>query len=145
MKTLEANGTRASLEQVLDFVRDVSAEAGLAGPGAYHLQLAVDEIATNIVVHGYEEAGLTGPLTVSARWDDGYLTVELVDVSRPYDPRQRAAPPSLDLDLEDRPIGGLGVFLALKSVDRFDYFTENGRNHCVFAMKLLPPAGAAGA
>ena len=144
MKTLELPGTRDSLDAVLGFVRAAAEAAGLERAAAYHLELAVDEIATNIVVHGYEEAGLQGSLRLTARWDDAGLTVEILDAAQPYDPRQRSAPVSLEAALEDRPVGGLGVFLALRSVDHFDYVSEGGRNRSIFVMKRRA-AGASAA
>jgi len=138
MKALEVPGVRASLEPILEFVRAAAQAAGLEPGAAYHLELAVDEIATNIVVHGYEEAGLAGRLGITARWDDSSLTVEIIDGAQPYDPRQRTSPPSLEAALEDRPVGGLGVFLALRSVDHFDYVSAGGRNRSIFVMKRRP-------
>lgn len=144
MKTLELPGTRNSLDAILEFVRAAAQAAGLARGAAYHLELAVDELATNIIVHGYEEAGHPGALNLTARWDDTGLTVEIVDTAAPYDPRERAEPASLEAALDDRPIGGLGVFLALRAVDHFDYVSANGRNRSILVMKRRP-AGSAGA
>jgi len=143
MKALQVPGVRASLEPILEFVQAAAQAAGLERSAAYHLELAVDEIATNIIVHGYEEAGRTGAINLTARWDDTGLTVEIVDTAAPYDPRQRAAPASLEAALDDRPVGGLGVFLALRSVDHFDYVSADGRNRSTFVMKRRPAGSAA--
>lgn len=109
------------------------------GEGAvYRLALAVDEIATNIITHGYEEQGLSGEIKVSIERIDQRLTVVLEDTGTAYDPRTRTLPTAEDLDLplEDREIGGLGIFLALQGVDCFDYQRSDNVNRNIFGMNL---------
>ena len=60
MKPLRLPATLDSLEQLGEYVIAATAEAELDAKAAYGLRLAVDEIATNIITHGYEEAGKTG-------------------------------------------------------------------------------------
>ena len=66
MKPITVPGTLASLSLIRDYARAAAAEAGLDKKRTYRLELAVDEIATNIVNHGYQEAGLTGDVVVRA-------------------------------------------------------------------------------
>ena len=112
----------------------VAAAAGIAKSAAYRLRLAVDEIATNCIVHGYDEAGLEGMIYLGGTIDDKTLTVYVEDTALPYDPRQTPAPDDLDVPLEEREIGGLGVFLALRGVDQFLYEHADGRNRSIFIM-----------
>lgn len=122
----------------------MAAEAGLDKKRAYRLQLAVDEIASNIAIHGYEEAGLAGDIVVQADLKPDRLVITLVDTAIPYDPYSRAAlAQDLDSPLEDRPIGGLGVFLAINNVDQFVYRFEDGKNHNIFTVQLEPASTAA--
>jgi sigma-B regulation protein RsbU (phosphoserine phosphatase) len=95
--------------------------------------LAVDEIATNIVTHGYAEAGLEGAVKVEAFIDEKHLTVYLEDTGAAYDPTQ-ASMPDLDLPAEERPIGGLGVYLVIQGVDKFRYERVGDRNRNIFIM-----------
>jgi anti-sigma regulatory factor (Ser/Thr protein kinase) len=94
----------------------------------------VDEIATNIIVHGYDEAGIDGDVTLTATMNDQTLTIAIEDEARPFDPRQRVAPDDLDRPLEDRQIGGLGVYLAMNGVDEFQYEYIGNRNRNIFVM-----------
>ena len=80
MNALTLPGTTESLLQVTRYVLDAAAQARLDERTTYHLRLAVDEIATNIVTHGYAEAGLTGSLTISTAVNERELTIYLDDI-----------------------------------------------------------------
>ena len=81
-------GTLDSLAPIRDFVARAAAAAGLDRSASYNLCLAVDEIATNIVTHGYQAAGLHGDLRVDAdtEAEPGRLVIRVEDNGRPYDP-----------------------------------------------------------
>ena len=134
LESLTLPGTLASLSPVGNFVMKAAATAGIEKSAAYRLRLAVDEIATNCIVHGYDEAGLEGMIYLGGTIDDKTLTVYVEDTALPYDPRQTPAPDDLDVPLEEREIGGLGVFLALRGVDEFLYEYADGRNRSIFIM-----------
>ena len=131
-------GTLDSLEPIRNYVATNAAEAGLDGSATYRLCLAVDEIATNIVMHGYEEAGLTGDIEVASGVVDNSFQVQLRDHGRAYDPETHQQAPSTDLDLplEDRSIGGLGILLARDSVDELQYASGPNGNVHRFVMKF---------
>lgn len=87
-----------------------------------------------MIVHGYEANGLSGDVTVRARATEDALTITLEDDAVPFDPRTLRPPSDLDAPIEQRGIGGLGVFLALRAVDRFEYARTVGRNRNLFTM-----------
>ena len=134
LEPLTVPGRPEFLSQLMDYVTWAAAACGLDEAAAYRLSLAVDEIATNIVLHGYEDAGRRGDLTIWAEANNERLTVYLEDVGQPFDPRQAPQPPDLDLPLEERQDGGLGIFLALWGVDGFDYEQFDERNLSIFIM-----------
>jgi serine/threonine-protein kinase RsbW len=135
MKPLTVPGTMDSLGLIREHVRAAAASAGLDRKRAYRLELAVDEIATNIANHGYLEAGRTGDIVVSTRIDAHKLTVTLEDTAVPFDPRLLKRPEQIELPLAERPIGGLGIFLVMENVDEFRYEFKNGHNRNIFVMK----------
>lgn len=132
--TLTVPGVLDSLDEIADFVMRAATAAGLDKKAAYRLRLAVDEIATNIITHGYDEAGLAGDVHVFAGLTDDALTLTLEDEAVPYDPLSTPMPSDLDAPLEERDIGGLGVYLTLRGVDEFRYAFEQGRNRNTFVM-----------
>ena len=135
MEPLTLPGTLDSLTKIGAYVLEAANAAGLERKLAYRLRLAVDEIATNAIVHGYDEVGREGDLVVAAEVGDGILTIILEDTGPAYDPFDTPSPDDLDQPLDDRDIGGLGVFLAVEGVDEFRYERVDGTNRNIFTMK----------
>lgn len=138
MKSKRFPGDLDALSPIRDFIMEISSEAGLDKKATYNLCLAVDEVVTNIVNYGYNEKNKDGYLDVFSKTDDTKLIVYVEDDAEPYDPRNHELPDDEDLQtpLEEREIGGLGVFLAFTSVDKFDYEYVNGRNRNIFVVNL---------
>src|SRR5205085_1452727 len=101
---------------------------------AYRLHLAVEEVVTNIMNHGYEKSGLKGAIDLSLEIDPKSVTVTVEDTAPPFDPTQVKPPENLNQPLEERSVGGLGIFLALRSVDKFYYERLGNRNKNVFVI-----------
>ena len=86
MEPLVVPGRLESLQEIRKHVQAAAAEAGLDKRDVYRLALAVDEVATNIVTHGYTEAGREGSVGVRADADEDHLTVALEDSGVEFDP-----------------------------------------------------------
>src|SRR5690606_37927222 len=106
MNPLHLAAVPASLDAITCFVTSAARTAGLDSSATYKLQLAVDEIATNIIVHGHQEAGREGELTIRAELTNEAVVIVLEDRAAPFDPRAGAAPDDLDAPPEEREIGG---------------------------------------
>ena len=132
MEPLTVPGTLDSLGAIAEYVVAAAAAAGLDKKASYHLRLAVDEIATNIITHGYAEAGLEGVLDLRADIDEKALVISVEDTGVVYDPRQSEPSDGLDLPLEQRQMGGLGLFLATRNVDKLLYERIGDRNRHTF-------------
>jgi serine/threonine-protein kinase RsbW len=131
MPTLTVPGDLDSLTTISEMVVEQATLAGLDKHDVYQLQLAVDELATNSMVHGYQEHGLCGDVMVTTELTDEALTLTIEDSALPFDPTQRnvaAVEETFDDPLHQRPIGGLGIYFVLQAVDRFDYQRIDGRN-----------------
>ena len=135
MEPLTIPGEPDYLSQLLDYVTWAAAAFGLDEAAVYRLALAVDEIATNIVLHGYRDAGRGGDLVVWSESSADRLVVYLEDSGQPFDPREAPRPTDLDRPLEERRDGGLGIYLALWGVDSIHYEQTNGRNRTTFIME----------
>lgn len=127
-------GTLDSLAPVRAYVTEAGRAAGLDSAKIYKLCLAVDEIATNIVLHGYEEVGLKGDIAIEALQERGQLIIRLLDHGRTYDPDQ-VPNPDLGNPLNQES-GGWGLFLSKTGVDQFDYTSSESGNVHLFAMHL---------
>jgi serine/threonine-protein kinase RsbW len=121
-----------SLAAIYDFVERAAQMAGLCQADAYRLRLAVDEIATNAIAHGY--AGQKGELNLRARLDRRALTIFLEDSGPEFDPWRQPPPADLDRPLIERQPGGLGVYLARYGADSVAYERVDGRNRISLVM-----------
>jgi serine/threonine-protein kinase RsbW len=90
------------------------------------LQVAVDEAVSNAINHGYA-AGARGEIAVRLRRRPDRVELEIEDDGTPFDPLQAPAP-DLTLSLDERPIGGLGIHLIRKLMDKMSYARREGRN-----------------
>jgi anti-sigma regulatory factor (Ser/Thr protein kinase) len=136
MEPLIVPGRLDSLEKIRKFILLAADHAGLEKARSYKLSLAVDEIATNIINYGYTEAGVEGDISVEAEMDEQALTIKLDDTSGYYDPSSKSLPPEENFSqpLGERAIGGWGVYLAIRSVDQFQYQRLKDHNHNIFVM-----------
>ena len=131
MPTITVPGNLGSLAAISDMIVEQATLAGLDKHAAYQLRLAVDELATNSIVHGYEEHGLTGDVTVTAELSDTALTITVEDAAVPFDPLVRdleQVEETFDDPLHERQMGGLGIYFVLQAVDGFNYERANGKN-----------------
>jgi serine/threonine-protein kinase RsbW len=138
LSPLTVPGTLDSLKPIRDYVINATATAGLNKVLANRLRLAVDEIVTNSIVHGYDEAGIEGDIRIEADIDDERLMIVVEDSGPHYDPTQHDLPTEEDLSspLDTRDIGGLGIYLAVNSIDEFRFEHVNNRNRNIFVMYL---------
>ena len=99
------------------------------------LSMAIDEIVANIAQYAY--APEVGPVTVRFAFDEGTRTATLtfLDKGLPYNPLEKADP-DVSLSAEDRPIGGLGIFLVKKTMDGMAYAYKHGQNVLTIQKRL---------
>ncbi|MEM7046771.1 MAG: ATP-binding protein [Pseudomonadota bacterium] len=90
----------------------------------HDLMLSLDELVSNAINHGNGQ----GHVQVEVQSMGDYVQAVIKDQGSPFDPRE-VPTPDLTASLEDRPIGGLGVFLAHRLMDHFHYDYREGINH----------------
>ncbi|MBC6481897.1 MAG: ATP-binding protein [Hormoscilla sp. GM7CHS1pb] len=136
MESLKVSGKLESLSAIAKYVMAAASSAGLDKKASYKLRLAVDEIATNIITHGYEEAGREGDVELQAKIEEKTLTIWIEDTGEAYDPIQieTVEEEMLNKPLEERPIGGLGLYLAIEGVDKFLYERVEDHNRNIFVV-----------
>jgi serine/threonine-protein kinase RsbW len=127
---LDLRADLSELARLAETVDDFADRNGLPPDIAFKLNLCLDELITNIVTYGYADVANVPPRAITVRLgcDDAALQVEIEDKAAPFDPFTEVAAPDLTSDVEDRPIGGLGVFLVKQTMDRADYRRDAGRN-----------------
>lgn len=132
MESIIVSGNLESLDAISDYVTTVAKKANLDSKKTYKLRLAVDEIATNIVIHGYQEVEMQGDIKCKAELSDASLKIHLEDTGMQYDATQQEKPDDLYKPLSERHIGGLGIYLAINGVDKYIYERHGNINHNIF-------------
>ena len=123
------------------FVQAAAAKFGLPDNAIDDMVQAVDELSANIILHGY--AGAAGQVAVRCQAGDGGLTVTLRDQAPPFDPTTHTDP-DLNVPLEERQIGGLGIYLSRKMLDEMRYRRlSSGENELTLVKRAAGPGGAA--
>jgi serine/threonine-protein kinase RsbW len=118
---------------VTDFVREGALEAKLPEERTGELDLMIEELFMNVCAHAYPQ-GMPGDVTVAYSVPAaGELSIEVADEGVQFDPLQ-AEPPDLTLSLEDRPIGGLGIYLVKTLARSLAYRRDQGWNRLTFAV-----------
>ena len=134
LEPLTVPGNLESLKAIALFVFKAAELAGFDRKTTYRLRLAVDEIATNIIQHGYPKADSEEKITCYAELNEVYLTIIVEDWGIAYDYREYI-PDSLQKPLTERNIGGLGIYLAIQSVDDFQYQRLDNCNRHLLSIK----------
>ena len=117
---------------VAQLARDFGALHGLSSALVHDLCVAFDEALSNIVKYGYGNDTARHEISVAIRIADTDVVAEIEDDGVPFDPLA-APPPRLEAKLDERPIGGLGIYLMRKLMDDVRYARRGGRN--VLTMK----------
>lgn len=120
--------------RVIDSLEEFGARQGIAPEQCLRFALALDELITNIISHGFSGRS-GGAISLAVEHGDGVLSAELVDDGPPFDPfkAEIEAPTG---DFEQRRLGGLGIVLVKNAMDRMSYRRDGGFNRVNVEMKL---------
>jgi serine/threonine-protein kinase RsbW len=133
--TLELPADVAHLGTFIAFAMDTARACGVSEEHFDKLELALEEMLLNIMRHGYP-GQQPGPILVTCGPDaDGRVAIEIRDSGIGFNPLEAAAPVLSD-KLEDRPVGGLGVYLVLQIVRQPSYQRVGGQNVFSFSFPL---------
>jgi serine/threonine-protein kinase RsbW len=122
--------TPQAIAGLLDRVMAFLAERGVEPRPVHHTGLILEEILINLGTHGNCR---DRPARISVTVGSDKITGEIVDSGKPFDPRL-APNASLDGRADDRPIGGLGLFLVQKLSCSLEYTRRNDENCTIFAV-----------
>ena len=101
----------------------------------FKIELSIEEAVENVVQYAYE--GGIGWLEAGTSLDDKslILTIELRDAGVPFNPLEMEDP-DVTLDANERPVGGLGIYLCKQMMDSISYRYENGNNVLVMKKRV---------
>ena len=108
------------------FIDEVAETCNIDPHVAMSINLAMEEAVVNVMNYAYPK-GTEGEITVDAELTENSITFSVTDAGVPFDPTT-SAEPDITLSSDDRPIGGLGIFLVRQMMDSVTYRRENDKN-----------------
>ncbi len=114
------------IPQLADFVGIIAEEMGLEQSLAMGLNLALEEAVTNVILYAYPP-GSDGLVDIEAIMRAKSLEFIISDSGIPFDPTQ-APMADVTLNVAERPIGGLGIYLVRSIMDSVKYERKDGQN-----------------
>jgi len=112
-----------NLHEVRDYIERTGRRLGARDDVLGDLRLVVDEAVTNIVLHGYQDRG--GPIDLHMEKDGDAIVVRIRDRAPAFN-AEDVEEPHLDQALEDRPYGGMGIFLIRRMTDEAKFSSLPG-------------------
>ncbi len=102
------------------------------------LKVCAEEILVNIVDYAYPNKEADNKLFISCEYlkDKNALRFEFVDEGTPYNPLEQVPEVDINSDIDERGIGGLGIFLYTTIMDKLEYCYKDSKNHLI-AIKFL--------
>ena len=126
MKQIKVKADTAELDNVLSFADAILEELGCSVKAQMQIDIAIEEIFVNIAHYAYPES--EGDAVIYVEPGEGpSVTITFEDEGIQYDPLKNEDP-DITLSAEDRPIGGLGIFMVKKSMDEVSYEYKDGKN-----------------
>lgn len=113
--------------KIADFMDDIVGETGIAVGLASSLNLALEEAVVNVMNYAYPKEQ-TGSITIEAFADKKQIKFVITDCGIPFDPTTQNTEPNLSASIEERNIGGLGIFLVTHLMDEMKYKREDNKN-----------------
>ena len=125
---------RSEVARLQDQLEAFARQHGLAARVLHDVQLALEEHLTNILSHGYDDTR-EHQISVGIQLNAVDLRVEVGDDGHPFNPLEHPAP-DLTKPIEERPVGGLGIHMMRKSLDRMEYRRAEGKNILVMSKRI---------
>ena len=127
MAEITLAATVENINAATDFVAEKLEEMGCAMKAQMQISIAVDELFANIANYAYPDGQGQATVRVDQSEDGKRAVITFIDSGIPYNPLEKEDPDTT-LSAEDRPIGGLGIFMVKKSMDAVTYEYKNGQN-----------------
>lgn len=130
-KSLVIRNEINELNRVSCFVEEIGEEYQLAPDLVFSLNLVLEEAVSNIILYAYPKQ-VDKDIIIQTLYDKQSLIFTITDSGQPFDPTQ-VADADITLSSEERPIGGLGIFIIRQIMNEVEYQRVDGKN--VFTLK----------
>ena len=136
MKSITVEAKIENVDKVTEFVNEVLEEKECPLKVQMQLDVAIDEIFGNIAYYAYGKGSGNSTIQIEMEDNPPKITLTFIDQGIPYNPLENKDP-DITLDIEDREIGGLGIFLVKKTMDELSYEYADGQNILTMKKELV--------
>jgi anti-sigma regulatory factor (Ser/Thr protein kinase) len=116
----------AEIPVLAEKIDDLASEWDLSPALAMNINLVIEEAISNIIFYAFNDKA-KHEIKISISINNKKLVIEITDDGIPFDPLSLAEP-DITLPAEERPIGGLGIFLITQLMDEVNYKRQKNRN-----------------
>lgn len=135
VRKFELRNDLAELPRLAEEVELFAADAAIGAADMSRLQLAVDEAVTNSIMYGLP-TGEAHRIYLNFAYNDREVEINIEDEGVDFDPLSFEHPEIKDVNLEDREVGGLGVFLIREIMDAVEYARVGSRNRLTMRKRV---------
>ncbi len=119
----------AELEKIVSGLEEIAGVWNLDSKLIFNLNLALEELISNTIFYGYSGQSVSDQeISVEVSKVGEIITIQIIDNANAFDPIQKETPESIDKPIEEREIGGLGIYLVKNIMDEIEYKRENEQN-----------------
>lgn len=133
-KEIVISNKMEEIDNVAAFIEEIGDELSLSPSVVMSINLAIEEAIANVIMYAYPK-GEDNKITLTAEHKNGELVFVLTDSGVAFDPT-KVAEADITKSAEERPIGGLGIFLIRKIMGEVSYKRINGENKLEMKKKL---------
>ncbi len=123
------------LERIREFAEKQGTEWELTSRDVFSMNLVLEELITNIIFYGFED-DLDHEITICMKLQDDVLFLEIQDDGKPFDPFSVDTPADLYKSLEERKIGGLGIYFVREIMDTYSYERNGNMNRLLLSKQV---------
>ena len=116
----------SELNKLAEELEKFSSENGLSESILFDINLSLDELVTNIVSYGFNDEA-EHEITITINKEEKNIKITLEDEGIEFNPLD-SEEPELGTAIENREIGGLGIYFVRKKMDKIDYKRVGGKN-----------------
>ena len=135
MKKITVAATVEQMDTVLDFINGELENADCPMGAQMQIDISLDEIFSNIVRYAYSGQPADGTAEFTIDIIDGVVQIAVRDSGVPYNPLEKADP-DVTLSVQERELGGLGIYMVKKSMDEVLYEHTSGQNVLTIRKKI---------
>ena len=95
-------------------------------PLTMNINLVLEEVVSNVIFYAYDDT-LKHEINIGLSLQNNLLTIVITDDGKPFDPTSNQLP-DINLKVEERPVGGLGIFLISKIMTEVYYERKENLN-----------------